>query len=63
MKEHNEEIYRTHGLGLDTGEYNLVGVVTHQGLSADSGHYLAWVHETGQLWNQFNDDTVSEHKQ
>lgn len=40
-----------------------MSVITHQGLSADSGHYLAWTHESGQFWNQFNDDLVTEHKQ
>lgn len=41
----------------------MIGVITHQGLSADSGHYLSWVHESGQMWNQFNDDLVTDHKQ
>lgn len=26
-----------------TGQYELVGVVTHKGASADGGHYLGWV--------------------
>ncbi|KAG0143794.1 hypothetical protein CROQUDRAFT_660768 [Cronartium quercuum f. sp. fusiforme G11] len=26
-----------------TGQYELCGIVTHKGISADGGHYLAWV--------------------
>ena len=50
-----------------TGLYELRGVVTHQGASADSGHYTAYVKksaspgqpEDGKWW-WFNDDKVSE---
>lgn len=55
-----------------TGLYELRGVVTHQGSSADSGHYTAYVKKTGEKgadgkiekedgkWWWFNDDKVSE---
>ena len=56
-----------------TGLYELRGVVTHQGASADSGHYTAYVKKepqkdpkTGKLgeadgrWWWFNDHLVSE---
>jgi len=56
-----------------TGLYELRGVVTHQGISADSGHYTAFIKKaakidpsTGKLkpedgkWWWFNDDKVSE---
>ena len=56
-----------------SGLYELRGVVTHQGASADSGHYTSYVkkqgsmdHETGQRkeedgkWWWFNDEKVSE---
>lgn len=55
-----------------TGLYELRGVVTHQGSSADSGHYTAYVKKSGEKgadgkvkeedgkWWWFNDDKVSE---
>ncbi|KAK0612330.1 ubiquitin carboxyl-terminal hydrolase-like protein [Bombardia bombarda] len=56
-----------------SGLYELRGVVTHQGASADSGHYTAYVKKTGPKdpvtgkigeedgnWWWFNDDKVSE---
>jgi ubiquitin carboxyl-terminal hydrolase 14 len=50
-----------------TGLYELRGLVTHQGSSADSGHYTAYVKKTalpGQVedgkWWWFNDDKVQE---
>ena len=30
------------GSGLDNGKYHLVGVITHKGRYADSGHYVGW---------------------
>jgi ubiquitin carboxyl-terminal hydrolase 14 len=29
---------------MDTGNYELIAIVTHKGRSADGGHYVAWVH-------------------
>lgn len=56
-----------------SGIYELRGVVTHQGASADSGHYTAYVKKTAPLdpktgkseaedgkWWWFNDEKVSE---
>ncbi|MCJ1288082.1 deubiquitinating enzyme [Xylographa opegraphella] len=56
-----------------SGVYELRGIVTHQGASADSGHYTAYVKKQGILdaktgtrkeedgkWWWFNDDKVSE---
>ncbi|KAK4174730.1 putative ubiquitin carboxyl-terminal hydrolase 6 [Triangularia setosa] len=56
-----------------SGIYELRGVVTHQGASADSGHYTAYIKKTGPKdpatgkvgpedgkWWWFNDDKVTE---
>lgn len=56
-----------------SGIYELRGIVTHQGASADSGHYTAYVKKQGPIdsktgkrkeedgkWWWFNDDKVSE---
>ncbi|EON68763.1 ubiquitin thiolesterase [Coniosporium apollinis CBS 100218] len=56
-----------------TGLYELRGVITHQGASADSGHYTSFVKKEGRKdpvtgkrreedgkWWWFNDDKVSE---
>jgi ubiquitin carboxyl-terminal hydrolase 14 len=59
-----------------SGLYELRGVITHQGASADSGHYTSYVKKTGRMvedpnpggkrreedgkWWWFNDDKVSE---
>eukprot|EP00007_Cunea_sp_BSH-02190019_P006838 CAMPEP_0174231634 /NCGR_PEP_ID=MMETSP0417-20130205/2129_1 /TAXON_ID=242541 /ORGANISM="Mayorella sp, Strain BSH-02190019" /LENGTH=504 /DNA_ID=CAMNT_0015309559 /DNA_START=125 /DNA_END=1636 /DNA_ORIENTATION=+ len=45
----------------DTGLYELIGVLTHQGLSAEGGHYVAWVRDQNNpdSWFLFDDDKVS----
>ena len=56
-----------------SGIYELRGIVTHQGASADSGHYTSYVKKQGAMdsrtgkrkeedgkWWWFNDDKVSE---
>ena len=56
-----------------SGLYELRGVITHQGASADSGHYTSYIKKQGSLdpktgkrkeedgkWWWFNDDKVSE---
>ena len=42
-----------------TGRYELIGVLTHKGRSADSGHYVSWTKskDDGQ-WVQFDDDEM-----
>eukprot|EP00824_Muranothrix_gubernata_P009618 TRINITY_DN22320_c0_g1_i1.p1 TRINITY_DN22320_c0_g1~~TRINITY_DN22320_c0_g1_i1.p1 ORF type:complete len:548 (-),score=126.65 TRINITY_DN22320_c0_g1_i1:46-1689(-) len=54
----DESLYRQHGLGLDTGRYELVGVVTHKGRAINSGHYIGWTHQKDDTWCQFDDDIV-----
>ncbi|CCG81850.1 Ubiquitin carboxyl-terminal hydrolase [Taphrina deformans PYCC 5710] len=42
------------------GLYELIGVLTHSGASADSGHYQAWMKAPmGDDWYRFNDDKVT----
>ncbi|ORY86900.1 hypothetical protein BCR37DRAFT_343634 [Protomyces lactucae-debilis] len=41
------------------GLYELIGVLTHSGASADSGHYQAWMKGDKDDWYRFNDDKVS----
>ena len=44
------------------GMYELFGVITHKGRSAEGGHYIGWVRESGDLWHKFDDDVVTEVK-
>ncbi|PSS03300.1 ubiquitin carboxyl-terminal hydrolase-like protein [Coniella lustricola] len=68
----NQDLAKDHGAN-QSGIYELRGVVTHQGSSADSGHYTAYVKKPGPKdpktgktgeedgnWWWFNDDKVSE---
>ncbi|CAG8983404.1 hypothetical protein HYALB_00000572 [Hymenoscyphus albidus] len=68
----NPELLKDEG-NNKSGLYELRGIVTHQGASADSGHYTAYVKKLGPLdpktgkrgeedgnWWWFNDDKVSE---
>lgn len=45
-----------------TGLYELHGVVTHKGRSADSGHYIGWVRQEvgSDMWWKYDDDKVTE---
>lgn len=62
IKKHDEALYKPHGEGLATGNYQIVGLVTHKGRSADGGHYVGWVHASGDDWLQCDDDIVTEVK-
>mmetsp|Transcript_18283 Transcript_18283/g.30040 ORF Transcript_18283/g.30040 Transcript_18283/m.30040 type:complete len:503 (-) Transcript_18283:162-1670(-) len=43
-----------------TGQYELIAVLTHMGRVADGGHYVAWVRqEKHDDWLKFDDDKVS----
>lgn len=68
----NPELAKDDGANK-SGLYELRGVVTHQGASADSGHYTSYVKKQGRLdpvtgkrveedgkWWWFNDDKVTE---
>lgn len=45
-----------------SGLYGLKAIITHQGASAEGGHYRAWVKEEEKkdTWWKFNDDQVSQ---
>lgn len=68
----NPELAKDEGANK-SGLYELRGVVTHQGASADSGHYTSYVKKEGRMnektgkreaedgkWWWFNDDKVTE---
>ncbi|XP_074640223.1 ubiquitin carboxyl-terminal hydrolase 14-like [Tubulanus polymorphus] len=43
----------------NSGYYELTAVLTHQGRSSSSGHYVAWVRRKGDDWLMFDDDKVA----
>lgn len=45
----------------NSGNYTLQAVLTHQGRSSSSGHYVGWVRQstTEDKWVKFDDDVVS----
>ena len=42
----------------DTGLYELTGVISHQGRSAEGGHYVAWVKQPNGEWLLCDDEKV-----
>ena len=45
-------------LHCTAGKYDLIGILTHKGRSADSGHYVSWVRQEDGQWVQFDDDKM-----
>jgi len=43
-----------------TGRYELFGIITHQGRTAEGGHYVAWVKRDSKKWLVFDDEVVAE---
>lgn len=43
----------------NSGYYELTAVLTHQGRSSSSGHYLAWIRKKGDDWVKCDDDKMS----
>ena len=35
-------------------------IITHQGRTAEGGHYVAWVKKDKAMWLVFDDETVAE---
>jgi ubiquitin carboxyl-terminal hydrolase 14 len=48
--------------GKVSGRYELVAVVTHQGRTADGGHYVGFAKSArgGDKWNKFDDAVVTQ---
>ena len=44
---------------VGTGYYSLKAVLTHQGRTADSGHYISHI-KHGETWYRYDDDKVKE---
>jgi len=44
----------------ETGFYELVGLVTHKGLSANSGHYIGYAKDAKRGWIKYDDEVVTE---
>lgn len=60
VEKHDSDLWGDLSVGDDSGNYELVGVITHKGRSSDSGHYVSWVQHKGDKWLKFDDDFVSE---
>jgi len=43
----------------NSGYYVLQAVLTHKGRSSNSGHYVGWVKQKGEVWLKCDDDEVS----
>merc|ERR1739838_795560 len=71
MKDATDEAVADEWVTVPDGSYDLVAVVTHEGRTAESGHYVCWrkkylddLHrkkEEDLLWLKFDDEKVSEH--
>ena len=44
---------------VPTGRYQLIAVLTHQGRSSESGHYIGWVHKLEDKWLKYDDSEVT----
>jgi ubiquitin carboxyl-terminal hydrolase 14 len=44
---------------IPTGRYQLIALLTHQGRSSESGHYIGWVHKKDDVWIKYDDDKIS----
>lgn len=42
-----------------SGNYEVIGLVTHKGRSSDSGHYVSWTKQADGQWLKFDDDVVT----
>ena len=42
----------------NSGYYELQAILTHKGRSSNSGHYVAWIKQKGDVWIECNDDDI-----
>lgn len=50
-------------MAVMVGMYELFALLTHQGRSADSGHYVGWAKQKDGEWIKFDDDSMISVKQ
>jgi ubiquitin carboxyl-terminal hydrolase 14 len=62
IKDHDSDLWHDLAKGTPTGNYELIGVITHKGRGADSGHYVGWTHYKGDEWYRYDDDDVTKVK-
>lgn len=43
----------------NSGYYELIAILTHQGRSSSSGHYVAWIRKKDDHWVKCDDDNIS----
>lgn len=43
----------------NSGYYTLQAVLTHQGRSSSSGHYVAWIRHKDDTWLKCDDEMVT----
>merc|ERR1712228_359772 len=61
--DNEEEEQKIDEKDLETGYYELCGIVTHKGRSANSGHYIGYSKDSARgKWLKFDDEDVTEIK-
>ena len=58
-KKNNEKLNEENLNTIPTGRFQLISVLTHQGRSSESGHYIGWAHQKGDIWVKYDDDVIS----
>ena len=58
-KEANDKAQQDNSNTIPTGRFQLISVLTHQGRSSESGHYIGWTHQKGDIWVKYDDDVIS----
>lgn len=58
MQEPSKESGKS-STAAQTGIYDLVSVLTHEGITTDNGHYLAWVKQESGTWIKYDDTRLS----